>query len=59
LVYKVIEEVVQGVGHFPAGIKPGEPYDGGILERTGPGEFIIHWQAEVGLARFATVKRTV
>ena len=57
LVYKVIEETVQEAGCFPSRIKPGEPYAGGIIERIGSDEYIIHWQAEVGLARFATVKK--
>jgi hypothetical protein len=57
LVYKVIEETVQQAGRFPSRIKPGEPYDGGIIERIGSDEYIIHWQAEISLARFATVKK--
>ena len=57
LIFQVIEDTIREKGRYPFHIKPGEPYQGGIIERLGLDEYIVHWQAEVSLSRFATVKK--
>lgn len=57
LVRETVEQIVEQVGHFPPHAKSGSAYDGGILEEVGEGDYVIHWQAEVGLYRFATISK--
>jgi hypothetical protein len=54
LVVKAIIEIVSEAGSYPKGLRSSDSYAGGILVRGERG-YEIHWKAEVGVARFATL----
>jgi hypothetical protein len=52
LLLDAIEAALRRDGWYPAGLRPGDDYAGGLIERTSRGGCRIHWKTQVSLVLY-------
>lgn len=49
---RTIVAIVEESGRYPRNWQPSEPFDGGLIEKTGAGTYHVTWKAEVGVSQY-------
>ncbi|MGQ0636944.1 MAG: hypothetical protein ACT4QC_20235 [Planctomycetaceae bacterium] len=52
LLLNAIEDELRSGGWYPAGARPDDDFDGGLIERMPDGTCRIHWKSEVSFCRY-------